>query len=590
MNRRTAGFAMSLALVVGPLLIAASAQASPQPTGQALAVEVQADGRIVVGGTAETCDPRTGSCVDGSLFVARYLPSGEPDLSFGDGDGSTELPISPGGVSFAGMAAGPSGSITVAGDTLAGVGSDSLVVARLRQAGDLDPSFGSGGTTSLPHSQIRGGRGNALSVTQAGRIVVAGVAPDPPDTQFAVAQLLPNGVLDPDFGNGGVSTLRVDPSTDSESANAVVELPDGRILVAGGSQPRGSFSLPGSGGFAIAQLLADGDPDPSFGGGDGRAVLAPVNEFQVLVSVRSVNLRPDGGAYLTGFRAFGQRACGNLAVANMDAGGSLAPAYADSGVATLDTPGCEAGSDGVLRESGGLVATASLAVEGARAFLAALDAGGALEGGFGGDGIAEPSTLGLSSGIAALASVSDGLVVGAGHVDSDLCLGAKRSARPCRAVLLTRIRADGQLDLSFGTDGIVTTPAVCANQHAAPCGLSRHRFRVLARRGLPETVELGSAAAKRAARSVRVRVQCKRQIDEICRVRLRLKARPDGVGLGQPTRLKVKPGKGRSVRVDLSRTDSASVSPRDRLLVKASISTENQPPISVSRRAAIGTR
>jgi uncharacterized delta-60 repeat protein len=66
------------------------------------------------------------------------------------------------------------------------------------------------------------------------------------------------GDLDPGFGNGGVVTL--DPNL---GARAIALQPDGGILVAGGNYRTD---------FVLRRFLADGRPDPDFGGGDGEVV------------------------------------------------------------------------------------------------------------------------------------------------------------------------------------------------------------------------------------------------------------------------------------------------------------------------------
>jgi uncharacterized delta-60 repeat protein len=68
----------------------------------------------------------------------------------------------------------------------------------------------------------------------------------------------PTGDLDPGFGNGGIVTL--DPNL---FARAIAVQPDGKILVAGENYRTN---------FVLRRFLADGRPDPDFGGGDGEVV------------------------------------------------------------------------------------------------------------------------------------------------------------------------------------------------------------------------------------------------------------------------------------------------------------------------------
>jgi uncharacterized delta-60 repeat protein len=77
-------------------------------------------------------------------------------------------------------------------------------------------------------------------------------APATPPIQTPLAA----GTLDPSFGDGGIAR---DALAGLESADQLLLLPDGRILVAAVAD----------GGLVLARFLADGRADPSFGG-DGR--------------------------------------------------------------------------------------------------------------------------------------------------------------------------------------------------------------------------------------------------------------------------------------------------------------------------------
>lgn len=105
--------------------------------------------------------------------------------------------------------------------------------------GDLDPSFGTGGTvttTDLP------GPANALVVQADGKLVAAGAAPGPGQGNFGLARYNANGALDPSFGTGGKVTTDF-----ADEANALVV--QGGKLVAGGSASTTPFNRD----FALAR-------------------------------------------------------------------------------------------------------------------------------------------------------------------------------------------------------------------------------------------------------------------------------------------------------------------------------------------------
>src|SRR5688572_25162703 len=136
----------------------------------------------------------------------------------------------------------------------------------LAAAGDLDPTFGSGGVvlTDAPAPYCCEAA-NAVAIQPDGKIVIAGSLFDASNTQaadndFALARYTPDGVLDPTFGVGGLVTTKFVPNS-SDAIRAVAIQSDGRIVAAGNSQ------LGGSEQFALARYLPDGTLDPSFGTG-----------------------------------------------------------------------------------------------------------------------------------------------------------------------------------------------------------------------------------------------------------------------------------------------------------------------------------
>jgi uncharacterized delta-60 repeat protein len=121
--------------------------------------------------------------------------------------------------------------------------------------GDLDPSFGTGGTLSFKPQGLDS-LVNDVAIQPDGKIVLVGFA----SGDFAVVRLNPNGTPDPTFGNGG-SVVENAVGTNSEDiADAVAIQPDGKIVVAGASTRQNDI-----GPFAtFLRLNANGTPDASF--------------------------------------------------------------------------------------------------------------------------------------------------------------------------------------------------------------------------------------------------------------------------------------------------------------------------------------
>jgi uncharacterized delta-60 repeat protein len=236
-------------------------------TGIANDVTVDPDERIVIAGRAILESPRGDDFED--LFVARLLPDGRPDPSFGlAGLVFTDV----GGLDnqAENVVVQPADQmIVVSGSSLnpgTGVGTGQHTdLARYWPDGRPDPTFGSGGALTLDASV-----GADLVVQPDGRLLLVGTvdatpptAPPGTITELSVLRLDPDGTPDETFGDHGTVNLSVtartttfgDPGRDTGAALALQ--PDGRIVVAGAA---GIASR----NFAVARLLADGTPDTEF--------------------------------------------------------------------------------------------------------------------------------------------------------------------------------------------------------------------------------------------------------------------------------------------------------------------------------------
>ena len=113
--------------------------------------------------------------------------------------------------------------------------------------GDLDVSFSGDGkqTTDFGGADLA----SAVAVQADGKLVVAGTS----DGNFALARYGVDGALDPSFSGDGLVTTDIGGTDDGQG---VVIQPDGKIVVAGGSE----------GNFALARYTTGGGLDPSFSG------------------------------------------------------------------------------------------------------------------------------------------------------------------------------------------------------------------------------------------------------------------------------------------------------------------------------------
>jgi uncharacterized delta-60 repeat protein len=189
-----------------------SADGVPDPTfgsggtvlgvkGRVRAMVVQSDGKIVVGGHA-----RTGP------FLMRFLTNGSIDPVFG----TRTIP----GTATVGMslALQPDGKILVGTDIDT---SYRFRIDRHLPSGAIDPTFGTGGSTTSDEKFSEGGRtARSMVVDSKGRILVAG--------GDAVARFMANGSRDVSFGSRGLASF-----SEFASIFAIGVQGESRLLVAG---------------------------------------------------------------------------------------------------------------------------------------------------------------------------------------------------------------------------------------------------------------------------------------------------------------------------------------------------------------------
>jgi len=203
------------------------------------------DGKILVAG-GHLCPG--GGC---GFTLARFHAGGEPDDAFGS-KGGVLTPML-GVVGISAVVRQSDGKLVAAGDAS---GQDQWVLARYNEHGMLDSGFGSGGVTVTERAVNASFAGDVI-VTAGGKLVAAGML----DGNFAIARYNADGSLDGSFGDGGKVVTAVGSS--SSSAHAVIELPDGKLLAAGGAMGPGLFG--DTSHDALLRYNADGSLDESFG-------------------------------------------------------------------------------------------------------------------------------------------------------------------------------------------------------------------------------------------------------------------------------------------------------------------------------------
>jgi uncharacterized delta-60 repeat protein len=217
----------------------------------ALALVVQADGKLVAAGLMND------GTADANFAVARYRPNGTLDPSFGVGG---RVVTDFGAYDVAHALVVQDGSLVAAGLTFTGeFATGNFALARYRQDGTLDPSFGSGGKVT---TDFAGSFDEARAlVVQDGKLVAGGTARTATTSDFALARYRQDGTLDPTFGAGGKVTTDVSRGAlGGDDLVSALVVQDGRLVAAG-------FAFPGSFDFALARYRLNGALDTSFGAG-----------------------------------------------------------------------------------------------------------------------------------------------------------------------------------------------------------------------------------------------------------------------------------------------------------------------------------
>ncbi len=335
-------------------------------------------------------------------------------------------------------------------------------IARYLPDGRLDPSFGDGGllNVELPEGLLLSL--GALTVDSQGRAIVIGTATAPSPygpwseaypSLAAFVRYRDDGSLDPSFGSDGVVLTNF-----GLQANSPYALPDatatlgavdsaGRITAIAGTR---DLSVPcGHPHFyrldkAVVRLAPDGKLDPAFGD-DGVHMLASP---QV---VTSLALGQAGETFFTGGR-----------------GGCVAPSdvilsrLAADGSTTLEAEAHERRPRRIAVDPQGRVILLGKTAE--QRFrsrsvtrLVRLDPDGALDQSFGRNGVASVRLPGNLSRLNALATDPKGNLLLVGNRVQPMGPPHRYSARFRKWLAVVRLRASGTLDRSFSRRGLVVT-------------------------------------------------------------------------------------------------------------------------------------
>ena len=227
-----------------------------------------------------------------------------------------------------------------------------FAIVQLAQAadGDLDPTFGTGGTVMTDINRSTD-LANAVAVQSDGKLVVVGQTYKNNDfsgEDFVVARYNTDGTLDTTFGRGG--KVRTDFPGLAAVPSSVVIQTDGKIVVAGGAFPLFTFL----GNFELVRYNPNGSLDRSFGNGGIVTTTFPEGSYADAVALQSDGKIVAAGTVFVDFIP-GEPSNTDFALARYNVDGSLDTTFGNGGTATTDFFGNEDDAFSVLIQSDGKI-------------------------------------------------------------------------------------------------------------------------------------------------------------------------------------------------------------------------------------------
>ncbi|HEY7151072.1 MAG TPA: hypothetical protein VH391_05280 [Solirubrobacterales bacterium] len=316
-----------------------------------------------------------------------------------------------------------------------------FALARYRRSGKLDRSFSADGRVETKFGDAYGDAATSVAVDSQGRIVAAGsLNPDFPDG-FALARYLPDGSLDPSFGDHGTVTLSFGGR--EQQANAMAVDSQDRIVLAGSvlRAPPPTWSS----AWALARYLPDGSLDDSFGSA-GKLTTDFGTPFD---EARSVMIDSDDRIVAAGRRALGGeggRYFGAFGLVRYTSTGALDPSFGTSGEVATEPRERDAEPTAAAIDAHGRIVVAGL--DGPGFTLVRYEPDGRIDSAFGVGGHVTTRFGNANATPSSVTVDSRGRIIAAGTV-------SRRHRSSDFAV--ARYRGDGSLDRSFSGNGKANT-------------------------------------------------------------------------------------------------------------------------------------
>ncbi len=387
----------------------------------ATSVAIQNDGKIIIAGNTD----------NQTMAAVRYKSNGIIDSTFGTA-GKATLSFLSAGVGVGSVAIQSDQKIVLGGYAYSNFHFN-ITLVRFNTNGTLDNTFNVIGSVTLDlgnYSEIY-----SVKIESDQKIIAAGsLFNNNGNNDFIVARYNPDGSLDNTFNS--VGTVITDFGNSNDAANSIIELPDGKLCVAGSS-----FNGINN-DFALVEYNSDGSLNNSFG--SFGKVKTDINNSED--NGNSILMQTDGKLIISGTTYNG--ANHDFAVVRYNSNGTLDDNFGTAGKVVTDFNNSDDNAGSSAIQSDGKIVVAGY-TNGLYTDFAAVryNTDGAIDNSFGTNGIVK-TDLGNSYDTGnSLVIQKNGKIVVAGSANN----GASYD------VAVTRYNIDGSLDNTFGDRGKANT-------------------------------------------------------------------------------------------------------------------------------------
>ena len=357
-----------------------------------------------------------------STFVAKRLPDGNADLSYGiNGCTSYTYMRNPHATLQ------QDGKIVITGTTSSSP--DDIVLARYNVNGTIDSSFANNGTLYIDYNSNSHDQSAAIAVQDDGKILI-GISTEDANyaTTYAVLRFKDDGSFDSTFSGDGRQKIGV-------VVSALAVQADGKIIAAGANN---SYL----GQFSLTRLNTDGSTDSTFGT-NGTVItdfnLSYLGIINALVVQNDNKIIAAGYVYRCGIQPCHQI---QFALARYNPNGDLDSTFHGNGKQQTPFSGSAIANSVALQADGKIVlAGTNTTVDSSFFALVRYNINGKLDATFNGDGKLLSDFTHQQDNANSVAIQNDGKIVVAGSVNNYLSFD------------IARYNVDGTFDNTFGSNG-----------------------------------------------------------------------------------------------------------------------------------------